>query len=386
MSPEQTPHINDAGSAMPPRIPFVISVDVEPDDAWSNHRNLGLRNIPELLRLQKVLDVWGAKATLLLTYGVVRNDRCCDMIRRLAGEAGAEIGAHLHPWETPPFLRSRLDRRYPTFPHDLPVQCFAAKLERLTETIEQRLGPPHSYRAGRWGLSASHVPVLERLGYVVDTSVTPLFDWRSTTGVPRTAGGAGGPDYRFAPIDWYRPDCTDASRPGSATLVELPVTTAFTRPVPPVFYRLYGRLPNLAKRILRKTEALRPVRCNPAEQPDDRLRKLMAVALARPASHINMALHSSELMLGGSPSTRTESGVEAVFRRITLLVKMSAESGRCEFHTLTSAARLLTRTQVPALKNPLPSTRAVRDVAPAARPAVESPRLVEQGHRATELR
>jgi peptidoglycan/xylan/chitin deacetylase (PgdA/CDA1 family) len=322
-------------------IPVVITVDVEPDDAWSNHLNEGTANVLELPRMQRILDRFGAKATLLVTYAVLRDDRARDVLRRMADESGAEIGSHLHPWENPPFMQNGNDRRYPAYPHELPLGGFRAKLECLTEAIESRLGRPTSYRAGRWGLVGEHLRVLEELGYEVDTSVIPMVDWRTTYGLPRSDGGRGGPDYRFAPVRPYHPGYGNAARPGGACITEIPVTVDFTRRAPRLLYERYGSLPLLVRRALRKSRLLRPVWCKPAEQSGGELDRMMKVALSRPASHINMALHSSELMLNGSPSTRTPEEVEVVFRGIERVLGLAAESGRCEFHTLSSANRVL---------------------------------------------
>jgi peptidoglycan/xylan/chitin deacetylase (PgdA/CDA1 family) len=335
-------HVHDQ-NARGEAIPFVITVDVEPDDAWSDHRNRSLANICELRRLQTLLDGFGAKATLLCTHTVVQNDDAWAVVRELADGSGAEIGSHLHPWENPPYLESGLDVKFPTFPHELPGSSFRDKMECLTQAIMKRADAPTSYRAGRWGLAAEHLPVLEELGYTVDTSVIPLINWGTTFGIPAADGGRGGPDYRFAPQEPYHPDYANPTVPGGAAITELPVTVAFTRAVPRFVRRNYGRLPVLAHRVLRKSEMLRPVWCNPAEQPADRLRRMMRVAISRPVAHINMAFHSSELMLGGSPSTRTEEAVEGVFRRIELLLTLAAESGRCRFDSLSSAARRLSR-------------------------------------------
>lgn len=320
-------------------IPVVMTVDTEPDDAWTNHQNPSVANVQQLARLQELLDRFGARATLLVTHRVIQDDASARLLDRLATDHGAEIGAHLHPWENPPFLPSGLDVRHATYPHELPISAFEDKLSDLTESISRRIAKPTSYRAGRWGLSVEHLPVLERLGYEVDTSVIPLMDLRTTFGIPAGEGGRGGPDYRCATTRAYRPSYRDMTCPGEARIVELPVTVGFTRSVPLLIRRRYGRFPLFAQRVLRRSSLLRPVWCNPARHQDDWLRKMMQVALAQPVSHLNMAFHSSELALGGSPRTRTPDEVEAVFRRIAIVLELAAKSGRCEFHTLSSAAR-----------------------------------------------
>lgn len=322
------------------RIPFVVTVDVEPDDAWSNHLNESVRNVQELERLQHVLDDFGAKATLLVTYRVLQDPKSLSLVQKLQAEGHAEVGAHLHPWENPPFLESGEDVRYPSYPHELPLAMFQRKLQLLTQKITETVGAPTSYRAGRWGLAAEHLHILEQMGYEVDTSVLPLVDWRPTLGIPRSANGHGGPDYRFAPQCPYRPDYSDVTRLGEARIIEMPVTVGFTRRIPSLIRRGYGRIPLFVRRVLRKSEMVRPVWANPAEQSKERLVRLMSVVLRERCELINVAFHSSELMLGGSPSSRTQHDVDQVFERLREMLRLAQDSGICRFCTLTEAAHL----------------------------------------------
>lgn len=320
------------------KIPFVVTVDVEPDDAWSNHLNESVRNVQELERLQNLLDEFGARATLLVTYRVLQDPKALSLVRKLQAKAQAEVGAHLHPWENPPFLETGEDVRYPSYPHELPLAMFQSKMQLLTQRITETVGAPTSYRAGRWGLAAEHLRILEQMGYEVDTSVLPLVDWRPTLGIPRSRNGHGGPDYRFAPQCPYRPDYSDMTRLGEARIIEMPVTVAFTRRVPRLIRRSYGRIPLIVRRVLRKSELVRPVWANPAEQPKDRLIRMMSVVLRERCELINVAFHSSELMLGGSPSSRTQHDVDQIFERLREMLRLAQKSGICRFCTLTEAA------------------------------------------------
>ena len=325
-------------------IPVVLTVDTEPDDAWTNHLNPSVANVQELRRLQLLLDRYGAKATCLITYKVVQDDRCVDLLRELVDESGAEVGAHLHPWENPPFMGSGVDVDYASYPHELPLDFFEKKLTCLTEAITQRLQKPTSYRAGRWGWVAPHISVLESLGYSVDSSVVPWMDFRPNMGIPASidggVGGCGGIDYSHAPREPYHPDYADARCKGDALLLEVPVSVGFTRRVPSSAYACYGYLPTLAQRVLRKSGVLRPVWTLPAQQPREDLENMIRTLLGERPSLINIGFHSSELMLDGSIRSRTKEELDGVFDRIeTLLAAVSAD-GDCKFTTLSEAARL----------------------------------------------
>ena len=317
----------------------VITIDTEPDDAWTNHLNPSVANVAGLMRLHTLLDQYGAKATLLATYRTVQDDKACEVLQTLASAHGAEIGAHLHPWETPPFMESGIDAKYATFPHELPLDVFTQKLRCLTETITQRLTVPTSYRAGRWGLAPQHIAVLEAMGYLCDTSVTPWIDWSDTFGVPPSIRGAGGVDYRRAPLRPYRMDHENVLREGTAALLEIPVTVGFVRPAPAFVWRTYAFLPQLPRRLLRKTGLLRPVWALPAQWDGAHLMGMLRSWLACPRGVLNIACHSSELTLGASPRSRTNEEVDEIFARVAAMLAVLAADRSCVFETLSQAAR-----------------------------------------------
>ncbi len=136
-------------------VQVVITVDTEPDDAWTDHMNPSVANVQALLRLQELLDRFGARATCLVTYRVIQDDAAVAVLRELVEKGGAEVGAHLHPWETPPFMdhglglrvfgnsmrlesqqEVRLDDRWKTELNRDDLSTF----ERVAGTINRKLG------------------------------------------------------------------------------------------------------------------------------------------------------------------------------------------------------------------------------------------------------
>lgn len=329
----------EAAAASHGTVQVVLTIDTEPDNAWGNQLNPSVANVRELLRLHHVLAKYGAKATCLVTSRVIQDAEVTGVLRHLVDTGGAEIGAHLHPWESPPFMESGFDTRYPTFPHELPLDVFREKLRRLVEAIGGRFSSPTCYRGGRWGISPEHLAVLEQAGFEVDTTVTPLIDWRETKGVPTSLNGRGGVDFRSASVLPYHPDYSDVTREGGAKIIEVPLTVGFTRCVPPPVRRLYVVLPELAHRVLRKSTLVRAVWATPAQEDERHLLQMLAVVLREGVSVINMAIHSSELMVGGSPRSRSEEDVAGILGRLEAMLSVLASSGICRFTTLTDAAR-----------------------------------------------
>ncbi len=329
--------MTDAGR----RLPVVITIDTEPDNVWADHHSRRVRSVQELLTLQRLLDQFGSKCTLLVTYEITQHPEAVEVLERLRVGSGTEIGAHLHPWDNPPFLGTGLDRDHHTFPHELPLDVYSSKMELLTRTLANCFGPPVSYRAGRYGLSGAHLKVLEELGYRVETSVTPLCSWKNTLGLPRSLGGRGGIDYRRAPLEPYHPSYDDVTLPGNARILEIPVSIYATAGLSGPLVRGLAFLPERLQDAIRKLTGLSLVWARPTGfDPDDLVRMLQALLQTEPAV-INIMFHSSELLLGGSPSTKTVEGVRATFNCMERMLRYLAGRPEVLFCTLSEAAQLI---------------------------------------------
>jgi hypothetical protein len=283
------------------RAPAVlVGVDTEADDQWSaqGRRALSVRNAQRLPALQALFDSLGVRPTYLVTHEMATRPESADVLRALAADGRCEIGAHLHPWSSPPFRPEDLDGRYP---NQLPPELLRRQLTELTETIARAVGRrPTSYRAGRHGFDERSLAILEELGYTVDTSVDPLFNETRK----------GGPTFAGAPIVPYRPDYEDVRRPGGARILEIPVTAATTPPLPKGLERLYTSLPPIPYRAAFKRVGLRAVWLRPSytSLPD-----MLAFASRLAAQRVpcfNILFHSSELLPGGSPYTPDQPSVD----------------------------------------------------------------------------
>ncbi len=285
-------------SATPPAV--LVGVDTEADDQWSarGRREMTVRNAERLPALQALCEEVGARPTYVVTWEMVTRKESAAVLRDLARGGRCEIGAHLHPWSSPPFRPEDLAAH--TYPHNLPLELLERQLGELTAAIEQELGVrPTTYRAGRNGFDGRTLPILERLGYTVDTSVDPLFNERRK----------GGMRFDGAPVVPYHPDYADVRRPGASSILEVPITSATVPRLPKLVERAYARLPPIPWRGALKRLGLRPVWLRPSYTalPDmiafaDRLRRAGLPCF-------NLIFHSSELLPGGSPYTPDEASV-----------------------------------------------------------------------------
>lgn len=320
----------------------IITIDTEADNQWDRSRTeLTTENLEFIPRFQELCDRFELKPTYLCTWEIVEDPRF-DYLRR-AQEAGrAEVGSHLHPWTNPPMEdpRGGIERdAFGMYPSELDPAVFAAKLGLLTEQIHARTEvEPRSYRAGRWGFSAEHIPTLVSLGYLVDCSVTPLRSWGHMPGAK-----LGGPDFRAAPAAPYFLDPDDVCRPGDSALLEVPVTILFTRPFMARHKRLQelysGNRQRLPAKVMNKLFRLDPQWLRPyPHMKAEHLKAVFKAARSAGLPAVEMMFHSSELMPGGSPYNRDADAIERLYGKLESLFSY-LQTQACRGVTLTEFAR-----------------------------------------------
>lgn len=296
---------------------FIITIDTEADNQWSEPAVTSTENVRFIPRFQALCERFGFAPTYLCTYEVVTSPLFHEVLLPYHRAGTAEIGAHLHPWTTPPF-----DRRWDApgksspYPSELPLDLFTRKLGVLTEALASRLGgPARSYRAGRWGFAAAHIgPVLEH-GYLVDCSVTPLVAWRDA------GAREHGQDFTTAPAQPYFMAWDDPCRAGTSSLLEVPVTILHTNWLMRRWAglrRLYRRHRKaLVARALNRALGIAPRWFRPfPDMTVGRLKAVYRTARRLKLPVVEMMFHSSELMPGASPHNPTNEAVEDLYRRL----------------------------------------------------------------------
>ena len=295
---------------------LLVGIDTEGDNQWSADARLNQRfeNIYALPRLHTLFQEHGVRPTYVITYPVARDPRSADVLRALLAGGDCEIGAHHHAWETPPC--SEADVTHHVYASQLAGPQFQSQLENLTEAITAAVGRrPVSYRSGRFGFSAAHVPALERCGYMVESSVAPLF----------YESHKGGPEFVEAPLTPYFLAYDSATRPGCSGILEVPVSAALNRRLPKALQYAYARAPKpyTTKRALR---AMRVVRMRWLRPSYSSLEDMIALAtdLARWNEPVlNLLFHSSEAIVGGSPYNRTRDELDAFCARLQRFLRFA---------------------------------------------------------------
>jgi hypothetical protein len=295
---------------------LLVGIDTEGDNQWDAHARAHqqFENIYALPRLHARFARHGVRPTYVITYPVAKDDRSADVLRALLASGDCEVGAHHHAWETPPCTAEDI-RRHP-YASSLPRLQFENQLASLTDAIAAAVGArPVTYRSGRFGFSAEHVAGLERLGYLVESSVAPLF----------YESHKGGPEFVEAPLTPYFLAYDSATRPGSSGVLEVPVSCGLNRRLPKWLQYAYARAPRpyTTKRVLRGVGLLRLGWLRPSYSSLPEMIGL-ARSLARANEPVlNLLFHSSEAIVGGSPYNRTQGELDAFFERLDCFLEFA---------------------------------------------------------------
>lgn len=284
---------------------LVISIDVEEEGLFCGkyaRKPPGATNVAHLHRLEFISKELGFPLTLLATYPVACDPSCRDILLAWRHDFRAEIGAHLHPWNTPPFE----EMPYPEpVPSDLiPVPLLRAKLGSLAAALKESLDVvPGAFRMGRFDLGEQVRGLLPQLGFRVDSSVVPL------------RRKAGEPDHFLAPPDPYL-----LQQPGHEypPVLEVPLT------IVPVWHRsaqVVHRLaqslaPHKAVPFLAMFRYAAVLGIQPAWYPLASMKWAARVHKQRGGQVLHMFLHSSELAPGATPKYRLEADVRRLVDKI----------------------------------------------------------------------
>lgn len=267
---------------------FIITIDTEGDNLWEWREGtpIGTENAKYLSRFQNLCNQYQFKPTWLTNWEIVNDDFFVRFAKKHLDKKQCEIGMHLHAWNTPPYyeLPSGENAVHP-YLIEYPEEVMREKIITMTNIIEEKFGKrPVTHRAGRWGMNDTYFKLLHEQGYIADASITPYVNWASSVGqTPYFAG----PDYsKETPVI--------SKREG---IIEIPVTTMLTEDKNRVLW-------------------LRPNRKNL-----DEMLYLIEQKYQSDSDYIMFMIHSSEMMPGGSPTFKTEGGIEILYEHLSVIFR-----------------------------------------------------------------
>ena len=323
---------------------LVVSIDVE-EDSWGEFRSSPhtVSNVRHLLEFQKLCENYGVKPTYLITYPIATNEESSQIIKELFLGGQCEIGAHLHPWCTPPCRGLSSERN--SMLCNIPVEQQRTKLVALTDAITALLGvSPSSFRAGRWAIGPELAPYLEESGYLVDSSICPVTDW----------SWCQGPDFsHLLRKDRWPSISTPLGCAKKCNVCEIPPTIGFLQRNEAQIGALYrfSRKPVLRKLrligILDRLRLINRVWLSPETSTGRQMVGLSQSVLENGDLILNMSFHSLSLDPGCGPFVSSAGERMEFLGRVCTVLEFALKMGAVP-STLTEAAGYKLREPAPA--------------------------------------
>jgi hypothetical protein len=297
-----------------PEAILIVTVDVE-EDNWSiESSELTVENIRMIPRLQNLFDCYGIKPSYLVNYPVASCKWAVDIFSEILSNGKCEIGAHLHPWNTPPLKEDINERNSMLL--NLPYKLQLEKLNVLTDKISSAFGrKPQSFRAGRWALGSDTIKALITCGYQIDSSVTPTVSWSSYGDGPEY------PEVKTGPY-WLSAESDVLNKDNQNSILEIPVSIGFNRWPFEFWHKVYYRLQKKWIRDLRligflhHTGLLRKIWLSPEMSKAVDMITLSKLMIENGTRFLNLSLHSNSLLPGKTPFVKNKEELEQFYLRI----------------------------------------------------------------------
>lgn len=300
---------------MPPQPVLMVVVDTEEEFDWSaplSPHATAVTAMDHVHYSQEICDHFAIRPIYVIDYPVASQKTGWLPLKGFMQENRAFIGAHLHPWVTPPFADLGLAAH--SFPGNLPRPLEQEKLAVLTQQIASVMGHvPTIYKAGRYGVGPNTPAILAELGYEFDLSSAPPYDFSDQ----------GGPDFSATP-----------NHPGPMgsqnTVFSLPTTGDYIGVLTHSRFRAHKiyQWASHPKRkslhlpgMLARTRLLDRIRLSPEGHTLDEMKRLTLALIDRGLDVFSFSFHSPSLKPGCTPYVRDKKDLQLFLQTM-----------RCYFH------------------------------------------------------
>jgi hypothetical protein len=313
---------------------LAVVVDTEEEFDWTKPFDRASRattSIRAQANAHALYDQLGIVPTYVVDYPVATDPAAVDFLGDLQRAGRAEIGAHLHPWVTPPYEEAVTARN--SYHGNLPPVLERAKLGALTKAIRTSFGDrPTVFKAGRYGFGPHTAEALIELGYEIDCSFVPHVSFASD----------GGPSFYGRPDRPFWLD--DAQR-----LLEIPLTSGFAGTLAPAAERRPSLFDSPAAARLRVPGILarlglaERIRLSPEGHTAEEQCRLIEALAARGHTFFTLTYHSPSLAPGHTPYVRKQADLQAFLASLEAVLLHFRDRLGGTFTTLTRYRDALTR-------------------------------------------
>ena len=319
---------------------LMMTVDTEEEWDWEGPfpvEGCRVDNVTRLGRFQTVCSTYGIATTYFVNYTVIADPRARDVLLELQSAGGAELGMHIHPWNTPPLEPGRVVTSRESFLHTYPDPMIRRKLDASFDAFRRTGVTPTSFRGGRYSSSVSIQRWLIDHGFVADCSVVPYTRGRDV----------GSPDYLDRDLFPVRLQPPGALQP----LWEIPLTVGFTRRPFELWARAFDRIERSRLASLRliglahRLSLVRRLWLNFDMPHSDGWLDLIRELMDSGVPSVTITVHSTSLVAGMNPYTRTTDDERRLYARIERFFGELARVPGLSFCTASDAARALERSR-----------------------------------------
>lgn len=294
-----------------------LVVDAEESFDWrapvrgTAYTTSGMRNVRDLHR---ITSVHGVVPAHLLTYPLLEDPGVVSLLRDQVERGLCILGLQMHTWVTPPF-DTDVGAQY-SFSGNLRANLEEQKLIALKARFVECFGyEPVVYRSGRYGLSGQTATLLEKHGFIIDTSVAPR-----TTAEPE-----GGPDYSEFDygLFWFGERRNLLEMPLCRSVVGwggLPAQTLYRSAV--TSWAPRSDIPG----VLARSRCIERITLSPEGNDLMAMRRLVRGLCARGQTVLALSFHSSSLEIGGSPYVTSKAELHEFYDRLSGVLDWLAHS------------------------------------------------------------
>lgn len=296
---------------------FIITIDTEGDNLWREGCDYPIttQNAFYLTRFQRLCEKYGFIPTWLTNYEMIKDRNFVEAFKPRAISGKCEIGMHLHAWNNPPVDDSVQIKGSSHIGHPFLIQypesAMRQKIEYITNLIHKEIGiSPTSHRAGRWMINDAYLQILDELGYIVDTTVTPGINWAKIM-------------KNDIACDYTNEKRKTSMRYKGTNLLEVPVSIRTCHLLNFDFSKgVKWNLKVIKRFITGKDCWLRPTGNNLNE-----MKAVVNSALNGIEDYAMFMIHSSELMPEGSPTFKDSDSIEKLYNDLDKLFDYLKQKG-----------------------------------------------------------
>lgn len=288
---------------------FIITIDTEPDNQWTNISYDKTENAQFIPRFQNLCEKYGFKPVYLTEYNMATDPFFIEYMNTKIREGNCEVGAHLHAWSTPPLISlTDDDCRNKPFLIDFSEETMKRKLSTLLERLHANFpGEIISHRAGRWAFNTMYLRLLKQNGIKIDCSVLPGQSIAGSSEILPESGAS----FIGCPRGLYEMDENDFRKIGHSGVFQVPMTVYDKHPLLRKTTALVS--PGYSNRAFGMTK-LRPERGNLAS-----LLEIVTHTQKKKFGYIEFMLHSSEFMPGCSLAFPDAESIERMYDDLDIL-------------------------------------------------------------------